>query len=219
MTATQFGYSLRGDRHVEYTFATDNIPVPPLHTVRHLLDIGPGPRCSLGKWAKKRGWSIIAVDILENISIPGIHWINDDLNNLSFPQGHFHLILNVSSIEHFGVPGRYGINTLDEDADLRAMDRMSGWLNYTGKMIVTLPVGNHYTVLSPYHRVYDNNRLQSIFSGYKVRVQKFWHKTDMNDNEFVPCSDEQAFSTQPTLSPHHYYAIGGFVLTHIQDIP
>lgn len=207
---TSVKYSLKGDRHVEYTFTTSHIPAG---DGKRLLDVGPGARAKLGKWAMgQRGWNVLAVDIHEDIKIPGIAWIKGDLNNLEFDPDYFSLILNVSSIEHFGIPGRYGIGKLDEDADLRAMRRMREWLAEDGAMIVTTPVGNKETILAPYHRIYDNERLLKLFDGYIVKVQKFWNKQGGNNNEFVACSADEALSAVPTLDPHHYYAIGGFVL-------
>jgi len=206
---TSVKYSLRGDRHIEYVFTTDNIPVG---NGKRLLDVGPGTRVKLGKWAKGKGWNVTAVNILEEVNIPSILWIKGDLNNLEFDPDCFTLILNVSSIEHFGIPGRYGISKLDKDADLRAMGKMRIWLAEDGAMIVTLPVGSKEVIFAPYHRVYSNERLIRLFSGYTVIKQGFWNKQGGNDNEFFPCSDNEAFSTVPTLDPHHYYAIGGFVL-------
>ena len=206
---TSVKYSLKGDRHVEYVFATDNTPAG--HGKR-LLDVGPGTRAKLGKWAMRKGWNVTAVDILEKVDVPGILWIKGDLNNLEFDPGYFIFILNVSSIEHFGIPGRYGISRLDEDADLRAMRRMRKWLAEDGTMIVTTPVGSKEAIFAPYHRVYSNERLIRLFSGYTVIKQGFWNKQGGNDNQFSPCSDSEAFSTIPILDPCHYYAIGGFVL-------
>jgi len=207
---TSIKYSLKGDRHVEYTFTTDHIPHG---NGKRLLDVGPGTRAKLGKWAMAhRGWDVLAVDILEDIKIPGIAWIRADLNNLEFDPNYFSLILNVSSIEHFGIPGRYGIGKLDKDSDLRAMKRMREWLAGDGIMIVTVPVGSENVILAPYHRVYNNEGLIELFSGYTVTEQKFWNKQGGNDKEYLPCPDEEAFSTVSTLDPYHYYAIGGFIL-------
>lgn len=207
---TSAEYSLRGDRNIEYAFAKSNTPAG---NGKRLLDVGPGARVKLGRWARgQRGWSVTAVDILETVNAPGISWVTGDLNHLKFDPGYFAFILNVSSIEHFGVPGRYGITELDADADLRAMRRMRKWLAEDGIMVVTLPIGSEEVIFAPYHRVYNNERLTRLFSGYTVAKQEFWNKQGGNNDKFLPCSDGSAFSTIATLSPHHYYAIGGFVL-------
>lgn len=174
------------------------------------LDIGAGKRAKLAIYAQEHGWKVTAIDITYQLDIPGIQWYQEDLNKLVFRDEQFRLILNISSIEHFGIPGRYGIKGLDLDADLRAMDRVADWLSPAGQMIVTLPVGPE-AILAPFHRVYGPHRLDKLFDKYDVVDAKFWNKQG-NVDTFRPCSAGTAFTTQHTLEPSHYYAIGGFIL-------
>ena len=200
-------YSLLGDRNTEYVFTTDNM----LDGVAGFkaLDVGPGSRAALGRYARDHGWDVTAVDLFTDAKIPGIEWRKADLRDMTFEPESFRLILNVSSIEHFGVPGRYGIKGYDADADIQAMDMMADWLSPAGRMILTLPIGPD-TLHAPFHRVYGQ-RLDRLLAKYDIIDGQFWNKQD-GFNSYRPCTAPEAFTTIPTLEPHHYYAIGGFVL-------
>jgi len=199
-------YSLRGDRDAEYRFTTDHILELPGH---ECLDVGPGKRAALGVYARDKGWDVKAVDINVDRQIPGITWYHAALAKMAFDPEQFRLILNISSLEHFGIPGRYGITRFQEDVDIQAMELMCNWLSPAGRMILTLPVGPD-TIFAPHHRIYGR-RLDRLLEGYNTIDARFWNKQDGIDL-FRPCSAGDAFTTVPTLEPHHYYAIGGFIL-------
>lgn len=201
-------YSLKGDRHVEYAFV--GMHIPRVHARVHALDIGPGAHARMARHAIKQGWHVVGIDLVQ---CPLRHnrftFIKDDFLTKEFKE-QFELVLNVSSIEHFGIPGRYGIKRFDEDADLRAMHKIRDLMTTNARMILTIPIGRD-TVLAPFHRVYGRERLPRLFDGYRVVHQRCWAKFGGVDN-FKKTTQNTALSVEPTLKPHHYYAIGGFVL-------
>lgn len=206
---TQSAYSMKGDRGVEYPFATDHTPAP--FGKGRLLDVGPGERAKLGTWAKKQGWEVTAVDPFCKVDIPGIRWLQADITDVDFASGYFDCIYCVSTLEHIGIPGRYGVKAFTEDLDMTALCRMHKWLSKDGLLILTVPVG-HGQVLAPFHRIYDEDRLLALTAGlYQFSVCQFWNKQDGIDS-YRLCTADEAYSTKATLEPRHYYAIGGFVL-------
>lgn len=199
-------YSLKGDRHFEYKFAGSHIGKGD----GWALDIGPGARGRLAVHAIKQGWNVIAVDLVScQFKHPKFTHIQQDFATVKFDR-KFDLIINVSSIEHFGIPGRYGVTEFDAAADLRAMQKARDLMNPGAKMILTIPLGKD-AVLIPFHRVYGREYLPRLFSGYTVTVQEYWNKRGNSDN-FVRCSQNDALDTKPTLKPAHYYALGCFLL-------
>jgi hypothetical protein len=199
-------YTLKGDRHYEYLFAGQHIP----HCNAWALDIGPGPRAKLAHAAIKRGWSVVGVD-LGNVGYrhDRFVFVRGDFGNLDLGRT-FDLVLNVSSTEHFGLPGRYGILVLDETADLLAMANVKTLMNPGAQMILTVPVGVDAR-LPPYHRVYGEQRLPELLDGYKIIHDAYYAKFGGKD-AFQETSQDVALGVKPTLVPKHYYAIGCFVL-------
>lgn len=204
-------YSLKGDRLTEYNFVTTHIP----HLVqdsenRQVLDIGSGLRARLALYAIRQGWQVTGIDLTRCVlRHEGFTFIQDDFLIREFKE-RFNLVLNVSSIEHFGIPGRYGVKKLDQDADLKAMRKIHDLLTPDGRMILTIPIGID-AMLSPFHRVYGKVRLPKLLEGYRTIVQCYWAKFD-NKDVFKKTTQNTALAIKATLKPHHYYAIGGFVL-------
>jgi hypothetical protein len=136
-------------------------------------------------------------------------FVRGDLINLDLGRT-FDLVLNVSSVEHFGLPGRYGILALDETADLRAMAKVRVLMNPGAQMILTVPVGIDAR-LTPFHRVYGETRLPKLLDGYEVVTEAYYAKFGGKDG-YKETSRGVALAVKPTLVPKHYYAIGCFVL-------
>jgi SAM-dependent methyltransferase len=166
----------------------------------------------MAKVMVSRGWEVVGVDLAPcGFQHERFTFIQADLNHLHFDKV-FELIACVSALEHFGVPGRYGVETLDEEADIIAMATMHSMLAPGGKLILTVPVGLG-GIMAPFHRVYDQCRVQDLMDGWIRLEKRYWCKRDGDDSTWVVTGWQQAFTTQAALEPAHYYAIGGFLLT------
>lgn len=204
------GYTLKGDRNVEYAFAGSRVPQAPLGG--RALDVGCGPRATMAKLMVSRGWEVIGVDLAPcGFQHERFTFIQANLNHLHFGKS-FDLITAVSSIEHFGVPGRYGVEMLDEEADIIAMATLHAMLAPNGYLILTLPVGQG-GLMAPFHRVYGSERLDALQEGWLRPEKRFWAKRNGDDSTWVEVGWQEAKATQATLVPAHYYALAGFVLT------
>jgi hypothetical protein len=116
-------------------------------------------------------------------------------------------------VEHVGLSGRYGINESATDGDLEVMRRLGRMLKPRGKLLVTLPCGQDL-VVSPWHRVYGNDRLPRLLDGFQIEKELFWVKDA--ENRWVETDRSTALNFIPGVhpsDPHQCsYSLGGFVL-------
>jgi len=205
-------YTMKGDRHYEYEFAGSFVgKVGPFDDKRHMLDVGSGTRAAMAKLAVSRGWVVEAVDLMPcDWRHTGFRMTLGDFRTVALARYAYDLIMCVSTIEHFGLPGRYDVTRYEVDADLEGMARIRKVCADGAQVVLTIPVG-YDAVLSPYHRVYGVERLPRLLEGFKATQQKFFRKEGGVD-DYVPCSYEEAMDEEPLLEPAHYAALGCFVL-------
>lgn len=205
--------TLMGDRNVEYGYVIDNLPYT---NGERLFDLGCGVNASMSKIALERGYEVIAMDLqpIHRIYNPNFQFIRGDLFSAQ-ARIEFDVILNVSSIEHFGLC-RYGVQEYDADADLRGMGKLRDWMKGDGLMFLTIPVGVD-DVHRPWHRIYGEERLPKLLEGYFTIDEQYWAKTDKDIYEEV--DKEYAMSEVPVmrgerdiLPERFYYALGAFTL-------
>jgi hypothetical protein len=199
---------LSGDRDVEWSWTTAHIPDEP----GRVLDLGPAT-ANTPMISAFKATEVIALDLdppsptLMSFTVPNLTYVKGDILRGSLPAGQFDTIVNCSTTEHIGLSGRYG-STEDPDGDLKAMaimrERMSG---PKARMVFTIPVGLD-SVERPYHRIYGNQRLPRILSGFEVLKEAYYAKP-APPNVWRPVSKEIALATKGSPS---FYALGLFVL-------
>jgi SAM-dependent methyltransferase len=206
-------YTLKGDREIEYAFMRSH---PPSGTGR-LLDLGPSPgEAATSRFALAQGYQVVAVG-LEPIRLthPGLTFIQGDFLEAEVV-GLFDWALCISTIEHFGLAGRYGVTVDDPEADLKGMRKLRNLLRPGARLLLTVPVGVD-AVVGSLHRVYGRERLPLLLEGYETKVQKYWAKMGEVD-AYRSVSPGQAMNVESIarssrpLARYHYYALGGFVL-------
>lgn len=198
-------FTLAGDRRIEWGFVQEKLQGCARCT---LLDLGPGSQAQLSQFALSKGYLVTAVDLCPiALRHPRLEFIQGDFLEMAIAR-RFDCILNVSSVEHFGLSGRYRVTKDDPDADIKAMQKLHGLMKPQGIMFFTIPVG-HDTVVYPLHRVYGEKRLPLLLDGYRVTEQQFWAKSTSDKYEQV--GKELAMNTVVQVIPP-YYALGTFVL-------
>lgn len=198
------GRPLAGDRDVEWAWVLAHLRAEP----GRVLDLGAG-RGFLSLAASLHGHEVVAVDLEEQdfaFVRPDIEYIRGDLNALDLPEASFHQVLNCSTIEHFGLAGRYG-SPAEPDADQRAMTRLASLLRPEGTMVLTIPVGRD-GIFAPHHRVYGAQRLPLLLERYSVLREAFFAKPGGVSR--WSAVERDAALAEPS-SPR-YYALGLFVL-------
>jgi hypothetical protein len=182
---------LSGDRAVEWSWVSANIP----EGGGKALDFGPGGS-QLSTIAAMKGYDVTGVDMLDierPFVLPNLRFLKGDLNELPLENGSFDVIMNCSTVEHSGITGRYSITKEDEDADLKAMQKLRSLMKKTAVQLLTVPVGKD-AVWRPLHRIYGEQRMPRLLSGYKVLSSRCWVKDRYN--RWVLTSEKEAFARE-----------------------
>ncbi len=196
--------NLDGDREIEHSWVAANMSQGP----GNALDFGCGLSW-MALLAARKGFEVTAVD-LERISWSYEHsqlrFARGDVTDLSLTHDSFDLIINCSSVEHVGVPGRYGVSETQTDGDLEVMKLLRQLLKPGKEMLLTIPVGKDQ-VFAPRHRVYGPERLPRLLGGWNVIKREYWGKDEIN--RWTVREEEAALNATPL---DHYYGLGLFVL-------
>lgn len=200
------GFDLRGEKIIDWAWICVNLPAG----CGRALEIGCGESPVLPAMLA-RGYEVTAVDLDERIAheISGFTFIRGDFNDVGLVPG-FDVIVACSSIEHFGLAGRYS-PVHSPDADLQAMKKIRSLLAKRGVVLLTIPVGLD-SVHYPWHRVYGRDRLPLLLEGFIVAQARFlaknprgpWYETTMQNALNHPVLIER-------------YALGEFILTRDGD--
>jgi len=203
--------NLRGDRDIEWSFVAAFMPRGP----GRALDFGPG-QSSLGLLAAQRGFDVTCVDrepVQWYYRHPRLHFVKSDLLELASDVAGFDLVINCSTVEHVGLPGRYGVTESRPDGDLEAMARLRGLMNPGATMLLTVPVGED-ALFSPLCRVYGIARLPRLLDGFDVREALYWVKDA--ENRWVQVEQAAALAQRAyagSFNPlRNHYGLGCFVL-------
>ena len=164
---------LKGDREVEWSWVYSNIPDGDLK----VLDFGCGPTPIGSFVAARRGSHVTAFDLhkyLFPVNCERVTPVVGDILSFNFGETKYDLVINCSTIEHVGLPGRYG-GEVGADSDLKAMSVLKSLLNHKGKMILTIPIGIDSVHLY-FHRVYGRKRLPKLLESWKIEKEEYWAK-------------------------------------------
>ncbi len=161
----------RTSKTVEYEFVMKNIS----SKGRRILDVGSTGSLLPLKLAKQ-GHNVYSIDSREyHERHPNLTFVKGDILKKVFPDDFFDLVVCVSTIEHIGV-GAYG-DPQCEDGDRLAVKEFGRILKQGGTLLLTAPFSGEYRVLpwmSSYERVYDYDRLQSLFEGWAIQMEKYY---------------------------------------------
>lgn len=196
---------------MEWGFILEHLPAGP----GRCLDFGPGGS-TLATRALERGFVVTALDLDDTDwqHQPGVEFIHADIFETNLPPASFDLVINCSTIEHIGLPGRYGVIEMRLDGDLEAMTILRDLMKPDGIMLLTVPVGQD-TVFIPMARVYGAKRLPHLLEGFTVEVERYYIKDDNND--WAACPRVMALAETPSVEDRvspagNLYALGLFVL-------
>src|SRR5215471_13065922 len=130
------GFDLAGEKIIDWGWICVHLPRGSLRA----LEIGCGESPIIPAMLA-RGYEVTGIDLDAGITtaVNGFGFIRGDFNEIDLIPG-FDLIVACSSIEHFGIPGRYGASP-DQDADFKAMRKILSLLSHTGQVLLTIPVG------------------------------------------------------------------------------
>jgi SAM-dependent methyltransferase len=195
----------KGEREIEFSWIATNMPEGP----GQAFDFGCGAGF-MGILTSMRGFNVTACDLEPArwfFEHPSLHFVQGDILESNFPQKHFDLIINCSSIEHVGLAGRYSVSELRANGDIEAMGVLKSIIKTNGVMIFTVPVGRD-KVYAPLHRVYGKKRLPLLLEGWRVQKKEFWIKDTRN--KWVRTEESVALNKETI---ERCYGLGLFVLS------
>ena len=157
------------DKYVEYPFAIKHLPT---NKNVFILDVG----CSGGYFPlimDAVGYNVIGMDLRPYPSGFDLNFHQHDILDPLFHEEFFHAITCISTLEHIGIGGRYGVKE-DLKADRTALIEMHRLLKPKGTLILTIPFGK-YKVIKPFTKIYNNLTISRKIAGlFEIEKKEFY---------------------------------------------
>ncbi len=159
-------------RVLEYSFV-----IGKLNSIEkgRVLDIGCSSRLNfLPATLASLGWEVYGMDIREfKFRFPNFHFILEDIRSTSFNGSFFDAVYALSTLEHIGLSGRWGITTEDPEGDVKAVTEVERILRPNGTFLVTVPYGQR-KIVGSLHKVYDKSCLRQLFLNWKIKDEIYY---------------------------------------------
>jgi SAM-dependent methyltransferase len=105
---------------------------------------------------------------------PRFEFVKADIRDTGLPGASFDCVCAISTLEHIGLSGRYGVDREDPEGALSAVREIGRLLRAGGAFVLTLPFGRA-EVVGSLHRVYDGAQLDRLVQGWdRVEERYFW---------------------------------------------
>lgn len=148
------------DRALEYPWAIKNITLQQ----GKLLDIG-STVSEMFYDVLPKTVEIYAINLMPPKGEQNVKYIKGDIRSTDFKDNLFDVITCISTLEHIGVEGRYGVKK-DEFGDIKAMKEMLRILKPGGTLLLTVPYGAKDVL--PINKLYNKERIDELSKGYKL---------------------------------------------------
>jgi SAM-dependent methyltransferase len=155
---------LVNERIVEQPFVFQALAT--LATPARILDVG-GSESTVGLSLATLGHEVTIVDPRGHpLSHPNLRHRACRLDELPDPGASFDAAVALSAVEHFGLE-HYGVSTVDERLDLKALERLHELVRPGGQLVLTVPFAAQASV-DDFQRVYDEAGLAELLRGWQV---------------------------------------------------
>jgi SAM-dependent methyltransferase len=131
-----------------------------------------------------------------------------DIRSTTFETEFFDAVVVVSTLEHVGIPGRYGIEQSDDSGDFKAMSEIYRILKPGGRVLVTVPYGIGKSM--PLNRLYTDVRIKKLFENFTLTKNEYFRFLTQYEMWFEvpePIAAENNWDNEP------WYALGCFYAT------
>uniref|UniRef100_UPI00286A04D8 class I SAM-dependent methyltransferase n=1 Tax=Chamaesiphon sp. OTE_8_metabat_110 TaxID=2964696 RepID=UPI00286A04D8 len=129
-----------------------------------ILDVGSAESLLAYELASLN-YSVTAIDIRPiSLSHPNLKFIKSDICHPVLPIASFDCVIALSTLEHIGL-GWYG-DEVGAGLDRQAVEKIHSLIKPGGSFIMTVPYGQR--ALTPVHRIYDRESLQSLVQDFRI---------------------------------------------------
>lgn len=165
------------DRMIEYSYALSRV----LQNIKQnskVLDVGCVARINvIPQTLCELGYSVTGIDVRNFLyKHPNFNFIQGNITTLKDMK--FDIVTLVSTLEHIGIKGRYGISDNDDHADYETIYSLWDNLSYEGTLILTVPfaeVGKQFGI----NRIYDDKRVDRLFKGmFRITEKVYYERYD-----------------------------------------
>jgi len=160
-----------GERTIEYAWAYKFL-VGIKNSI--VLDVGAKNGLLTTDMLLENNNKVYAIDInaSESITKGNIILERGNIVSTKYDNEKFDAVLLISTLEHIGVSGRYGIDETDENLDFLAVQEVFRILRPKGNCYITIPYGLGKSY--PMNRLYDKGRCQSMFSKFIIKTAQYF---------------------------------------------
>ena len=191
------------ERIIENSFVSKLILNLPCGKV---LDIGSSA-LEIPRTLNDKNFSVTCLDpCVDNQVENGIEIVRGDIRHTIWSNETFDYVTCISTIEHIGVSGRYGITKEDPQGDLKAIKEIYRILKPNGKLFLTIPFGSE--PILPINKVYSHYQILEMTKDFDIISSEFY-KPD-GKGEALKCSAEEASLND--WRRDGYYALGCYQL-------
>ncbi len=141
---------------------------------KKVLDVGANQELPSTQMLLENDNEVHLIDInadQENENNSNIIFFKGDIRNSPYNDAFFDAVIAVSTLEHIGISGRYGIADSDETGDFEALQEIYRILKPGGKFVFTVPYGLGQSL--PLNRLYNLQRIENLlvkFQNHKKPV-------------------------------------------------
>ncbi len=111
-------------------------------------------------------------------SFANFEFVQGDILNMPFDDGFFDAVTCVSTLEHLGL-GFYADPRSDFSVDEGALKEIGRVLKSGGRLVLTVPYG--VAIQNDHQRIYDEERLAALLSGWRLERKQHYIKVFPDD--------------------------------------
>lgn len=166
------------ERMIEYSFALSRLLNKNVREkIVKALDVGSVARMNpIPATLSELGYEVVGIDNRDfKYKHRNFTFYKGDIQHTNFELNYFDAICAISTIEHIGLSGRYGINKSNSSGDTKAICEISRILKPEGIFIITLPYGDTKKS-NNMGRVYNYGSVVRLLCNFNIEEILFFHK-------------------------------------------
>lgn len=187
------------ERILELPFVLQRLPYG-----AKVLDVGSSSS-ALALQLACLGYEVTGIDVRPySFQHKNLRFYQEDIANCSILRNSHDFAILISTLEHMGL-GSYGDSTLLSDKEF--LDLVAALVKPRGQILVTFPFGARFE--GSWYRVYDNDSLHTLLTGYEIIEKLFAKRT--GDFSFEMCNAKDLQNTASETLP-----VNGVALLNIR---